>query len=395
MKIIHICAAHPSSGAGIAVTTLNKELNQCEGIESEIIGLDYSLQGFKSLRKNTIYYFFWKIRQIAQHLILKVLFKKSWIFNFNLNLTTGKKLDFQSYDIINIHWMGHNIIDFKRLIKYKGLKTKIIVTIRDMWFITGGCHYSLSCRGYKNSCKSCEASDSKLGSLFTYNQWKKKQEFLSDIDGIISISSWIYEQLSISNSNSNSVIIPTTVSSSIFKITEKGKKYTGTINLLYGSTNLNDPYKGLSYIQYILDNTKTPVTLRTFGSGQITSCNPAVTIINLGRLEQTELVDLYNLSDVLLFPSVQEAYGKVALEAMLCGLPVLCFKETGIEDLIIEDFNGIAVPIGYDNFYKGLWHLLKIKIDREAVRVNALNHCSEITTRKTIEFYESTLVRTN
>jgi glycosyltransferase involved in cell wall biosynthesis len=46
-------------------------------------------------------------------------------------------------------------------------------------------------------------------------------------------------------------------------------------------------------------------------------------VIELGRVSDERLVELYNAADVLLFPSWAEGFGLPVLEAMACGTPVV------------------------------------------------------------------------
>lgn len=65
----------------------------------------------------------------------------------------------------------------------------------------------------------------------------------------------------------------------------------------------------------------------------------------LGIISDDDLNLLYNLSDVLVFPSLYEGFGWPPLEAMACGTPVVCsdrgsLKETaGNTALIVDPYN--------------------------------------------------------
>lgn len=51
----------------------------------------------------------------------------------------------------------------------------------------------------------------------------------------------------------------------------------------------------------------------------------------LGRKEQNELPDLYNDADVLIVPSIhEEGFGRIILESLSCGTPVIASKRGGI-----------------------------------------------------------------
>jgi UDP-glucose:(heptosyl)LPS alpha-1,3-glucosyltransferase len=54
----------------------------------------------------------------------------------------------------------------------------------------------------------------------------------------------------------------------------------------------------------------------------------------------------YALANVLLFPSVYDAFGMVVLEGMACGLPVISSDRAGASELITHGEDGYVFPLG-------------------------------------------------
>lgn len=66
----------------------------------------------------------------------------------------------------------------------------------------------------------------------------------------------------------------------------------------------------------------------------------------LGVCEGEEKWDAFARADVLLFPSLQETQGLVAVEAMACGLPLVASDIDGIRDVVRDGVEGCLVPPG-------------------------------------------------
>lgn len=63
-----------------------------------------------------------------------------------------------------------------------------------------------------------------------------------------------------------------------------------------------------------------------------------------GSCSRDDLKKLYHESNVFVLPSVEDGFGMVIGEAMACGLPVICSKNTGANDIIQDNKHGFLVP---------------------------------------------------
>jgi glycosyltransferase involved in cell wall biosynthesis len=66
--------------------------------------------------------------------------------------------------------------------------------------------------------------------------------------------------------------------------------------------------------------------------------------IQLGRVVDDELADLYSAATCLVFPSRYEGFGLPCLEAMACGCPVAAFRNSSIPEVV--DAAGVLVEDG-------------------------------------------------
>ena len=63
---------------------------------------------------------------------------------------------------------------------------------------------------------------------------------------------------------------------------------------------------------------------------------------------------IYNSADLLVAPSIQEAFGLVCLEAMTCNTPSVIFDDNGLEDLIDHKINGYIVKKNIHDLGRGI-----------------------------------------
>jgi glycosyltransferase involved in cell wall biosynthesis len=62
-----------------------------------------------------------------------------------------------------------------------------------------------------------------------------------------------------------------------------------------------------------------------------------------GNLQSEKLSGEYGASDIFIFPSITDAYANVVSEALSCGLPVVAYKDAGVEDRVDNGINGFLV----------------------------------------------------
>ena len=65
----------------------------------------------------------------------------------------------------------------------------------------------------------------------------------------------------------------------------------------------------------------------------------------IGHIPQNELYKYYSQGSVFVMPSIEEGLSMVQLQAMACGLPLICTTNTGGEDIIEEGRSGFIIPI--------------------------------------------------
>jgi hypothetical protein len=68
-------------------------------------------------------------------------------------------------------------------------------------------------------------------------------------------------------------------------------------------------------------------------------------LILWGRVAGEALPELYSRSSVVVVPSTREQFGIVAVEAMLCGVPVIASNTGGLAHIVLHAFNGTLTDV--------------------------------------------------
>lgn len=63
-------------------------------------------------------------------------------------------------------------------------------------------------------------------------------------------------------------------------------------------------------------------------------------IISIGKINENELINMYNICDIFLFPSRLEGFGLSVAEAMSCGKPIIATNGSALPELVIHEKGG-------------------------------------------------------
>jgi glycosyltransferase involved in cell wall biosynthesis len=97
------------------------------------------------------------------------------------------------------------------------------------------------------------------------------------------------------------------------------------------------------------------------------------------KMGSRKLVDVYQEADIFVLPSLAEGFGHVYLEALSCGVPIICTENTGAADIIRHGESGWILPAGdpvalADCLNWALSHRRQLREMRDAARAVAEKH---------------------
>ena len=381
MRVLLLSTSDIKGGAARATYTTHQGLRQV-GVQSTMLVANKSsddryvigLQPYrypKRILRETRFY----LDEIA---LKRYKNKKRCIFSPNITSDNIlPEVERTNPDIINMHWICKSFLNPETFVK---LNRPIVWTLHDMWGFTGGCHYTDGCNRYIERCGSCPHLASHQENDLSRKLWLRKYKAWKDLDlTIVSISHWLADCIRKSSlfSDKRVEVIPNAINTTKFKPIPK-KIARDILNLpsdkniiLFGAVQATeDKRKGFQYvISAMREMARSPIgshlEVAVFGSAEPRNApDLGINTTYLGILnDDVTLALAYAAADVMLVPSMEEAFGLTASEALGCGTPVVCFDTTGLKDIVEHQKNGYrASCFSIDDFVSGINWVLS---DRE------------------------------
>ncbi len=326
-----------------------------------------------------------------------------------------------SSQIIHLHWLGDNTLSIEEIGK---LKYPIFWTLHDQWPFCGAEHYThppINNNGifindfrYRNN-YSRESRNYSLEKGFDINRWtweRKKKSWDKPIN-IIATSNWLLECAKKSSLMKNWPIhlIPYPIDINIWKPIKKlhakeilGIKTSKKVILFGAVGGTKDPRKGIHHLEEALNilsnsifkNKEQSIQILVFGESSNKKFMGNLPISFVGSLDDDiSLRVLYSAADVMVVPSIQEAFGQTASEAHACATPVVAFRIGGLIDVVSHKETGfLANPYDPESLAYGIKWVIEDKERNNKLSSQARLKAqklwdSRIIAKKYIDLYNS------
>ncbi len=369
MRVVHIVAGNLDGGAARGAYWLHRGLLDL-GVDSRVFTDSELTFGEEQVISTTVSKTDKLKRVIRENIdyLLTVLYRKRTKDLFSTGycgVSTNKTKILNEADIVHLHWINNGFINLKIL---NQIKVPVVWTLRDMWPMTGGCHFAeaLGCDYYKTGCGKCKLLGSHQKSDLSSLVFNHKKRIYSQNIHPVGISHWMTQKAneSLLLKDFGAQTIFNNIDTKIFKPVLKNTAreilqiQTDKTIVLCGATRLDLTYKGfdkfLDSLKF-LDREKYFLTF--FGK-----LDPRVIketgfeYRDFGYLhDDVTLRLLYSAADVFVAPSLMEPFGKTLGEAMACETPVVCFNATGPKDIVDHMENGYkAKPFESEDLAKGI-----------------------------------------
>jgi glycosyltransferase involved in cell wall biosynthesis len=231
---------------------------------------------------------------------------------------------FPEVDLINIHFCS-GFLAISELLEVIPQEIPVVITLHEMSFFTGGCHYASGCRHFEGECGDCPMLSRPSNTcIVTDSEWLAQEARQSGLLKGFDIRTIHYG-----------------IDPEVFRPLDKtfSKQTLGIDSnrpvVLFASENLQDRRKGFDLLRSaIRDLNCGDAEFISFGRiGDYSGITDRIR--HFGYIENDRLMALlYNAADLFVMPSREEAFGLTCLESMACGTPVLGFQTGGIPEMI-------------------------------------------------------------
>jgi len=327
------------------------------------------------------------------------------IFTMNHPFFTADQITsmVEDFDIINLHWTAR-FLSIENVAQLSNLGKPLVITIRDMNPITGGCHFFHGCQKWKENCQSCPQL------LDTFDDFPskvinaKRRYYNFNNITLVTLSKHtaeIVKQTPYFN-QCRLEIIPNSIETDVFKPYNKiearkklglplNRKIIGYVpsfsSTVKGYQELLSAFDILKQWQNELDPFVMLVGNKTPANDQIKFDNQS-----LGYIKDNEHLSVaYSAADVVVVPSLEETFSNTTAESISCGTPVVGFKTGAIPDMVQDGVTGYTFQVGdVEGLAKGIYMTLTGNSMSQNCREYAENNLSFMLQARRYEelFYE-------
>ena len=380
MKVLLLNTYDAKGGAARATLRLLKGLRQSD-VDQQMLVQTRQLSDRDIIGPSgTISKYFNNIRPYLDYLQPLIYAKKrTTFFPASLPDNLMSKINDINPDIVHLNWISEGFIKIESLSK---IGQPLVWTLQDMWAFTGGCHYTAECERFMKSCGNCPVLNSSKENDLSRKVFNRKQKTYAAIDemNLVAPSRWMAENIMKSAllKNFPVSVIPNGLDTSLFAPVDRNiaretyglqadKKY-----ILFGAIDpAGNRLKGFDQLKKAigyLDNSETELIV--FGTRKRYDLHQKIHYAGYIDNEK-ELAALYSAVDLMVVPSIQEAFGQTASEALSCGTPVVAFDNTGVADIVEHKKSGyLAKPFEPESLAEGINWVLS---DDERLKELSLN----------------------
>lgn len=398
MKVVHIMAGDLSGGAARGTYWLHQALIQL-GVDSRILinGSQKYDDPHIAIVDDSLPGRLWQGLSKRLGELPKVLYQGNDQYQpFDTGLGGSRYQAneiFRQADLVNLHHIN-GVASVRSL---RSIRKPLVWTLRSMWPLTGGCHYSLDCDKYQTGCSACpQLGSTSPHDLSRFNARTKLASYPPHLQ-LVGVSNWI------TRCAGDSVLlrdfpirtIHNGINTADFQPIDRNEAVRSlglnpdTKYLLAIAQNFQNRYKGFDHLREALRFLNPSGThlliVGSVGQAQLNQLEFPHTTLGIVH-DSPGLRAAYSAATVHVAPNRMETFGKTLVEAMACGTPVVSFDATGPKDIVEHKRSGYrAQAFSARSLAEGIQWVLGLDAD-------GYNQLSTRARQQAIDRFDSTVV---
>jgi len=332
MRVLHL-NTYPSGGSYEYASLLSTALAE-RGIQSRVLCKNEPAKGAR----------FFLNRLIRRASVS--LSREPWHGTRRLLLPPGPE-ELADVDVVHLHTVA-DWFDVPRWLESLPISTGVVISLHDMWHVTGGCFVYRGCDLYADTCSPCPILKTPLNRVLAKDeQSRKMQAYRSRQVRFVANSQWsanLAQQSPVVRVCGGARVIPPGIDTTVFGPQDKAQCRTAlaippnAFVIAAGAASLTDTNKNISWLLKQLSqlpNLKS-VIVALAGEGTV-PVSDELDVRLIGNLaDRLERARFFGAADVFVSASLMETYGLTLVEAMACGTPVVAFGVGGIPEAAPE-----------------------------------------------------------
>jgi len=137
---------------------------------------------------------------------------------------------------------------------------------------------------------------------------------------------------------------------------------------------------------------------RTALENKVSQLNLQSSVRFTGKIPPKDIYLYYRLGDIFVSASSSETQGLTYIEALACGLPLVCKKDSCLDEVLFINYNGIQYDTS-DTFIEAVLNIQENEILRKAMsngaKIIAKNYSNIAFGKKVAKLYQETLTQYN